>query len=319
MSQKKNNSSLNINDLKVIWRVFTGNWYIPILLVSIFYVIGYFYVYKLTNVYQASVELLKSNDTYYKENLITDNSFYGGTQSFIDNSNEMRIIKSFDLMKETVEKLKDRLQVSYFLIGRVRTTEQFSGTPFRVTVNNINPNLIEGLINFKIIDYEKYQLKYTVNGTDIIKIGKFGEIFLDIDFNFLIERDGSFNRNTAPQLSQIEYQVVVHDLNNLVYSYQQALEVLNPDYTNVLILSIKDIIPERAVLILDTLSKSYINRSLNSRFDINERTINYIDKQLDEVRSSLKEVEDTMQNYKKDKAILDLEWEKTDFLDQIFR
>ena len=186
MSQKKNNSNLNINDLKVIWRIVAKNWYIPLLLISIFYVIGYFYVYKLTNIYQASVELLKSNDTYYKENLITDNSFYGGTQSFIDNSNEMRIIKSYDLMKETIDKLKDRLQVSYFLIGRVRTTEQFSGTPFRVIVNNINPNLIEGLINFKIIDYDKYQLKYIYNGVDVVKNGRFGESFLDVDFNFLV-------------------------------------------------------------------------------------------------------------------------------------
>ena len=187
MSQKKNNSNLNINDLKVIWRIVAKNWYIPLLLISIFYVIGYFYVYKLTNIYQASVELLKSNDTYYKENLITDNSFYGGTQSFIDNSNEMRIIKSYDLMKETIDKLKDRLQVSYFLIGRVRTTEQFSGTPFRVIVNNINPNLIEGLINFKIIDYDKYQLKYIYNGVDVVKNGRFGESFLDVDFNFLVK------------------------------------------------------------------------------------------------------------------------------------
>jgi uncharacterized protein involved in exopolysaccharide biosynthesis len=105
----------------------------------------------------------------------------------------------------------------------------------------------------------------------------------------------------------------VHDLNNLVYNYQQGLQVLNPDYTNVLVLSLNDILPERAVLILDTLSRSYINRSLNARFDINERTVTYIDKQLEEVRSSLKDVEDTMQNYKKDNSILDLEWEKTDF------
>ena len=102
MEQKKNDLSVNINDLKVIWRIISRDWYIPVIVVSIFYVIGYFYVYKLTNVYQASVELLKSNDTYQKENLITDQGFYGGSQSYIDNSNEIRIIKSYDLMKEAV-------------------------------------------------------------------------------------------------------------------------------------------------------------------------------------------------------------------------
>lgn len=186
MSQKNNISNLNVNDLKVIWRIFARNWYIPVIIVSVLYVVGYFYIYKLTNVYQASVELLKSNDTYYKENLITDNntSFYGGTQSFIDNSNEMRIIKSYDLMKETIDKLKDRLQVSYFIIGRVRTTEQFSGNPFKINVKNINPRLNEMLINFRILDYDKFQLKYNLNGEDKLKVGKFGEDCIDLDFNF---------------------------------------------------------------------------------------------------------------------------------------
>ena len=150
MEQKKNDISININDLKVIWRVIAREWYIVLIILSIFYVIGYFYVYKLTSVYQASVELLKKNDTYYKENLITDQGFYGGAQTFIDNSNEIRIIKSYDLMKETIFKLKDKLQISYFLIGRVRTTEQFSGSPFKIKINTINPNLNELPINFKI-------------------------------------------------------------------------------------------------------------------------------------------------------------------------
>jgi hypothetical protein len=38
-------------------------------------------------------------------------------------------------MKETVLKLKDRVEVSYYLVGRVRTTEQFIGMPFIVKVN----------------------------------------------------------------------------------------------------------------------------------------------------------------------------------------
>ena len=38
----------------------------------IFYLLGFFYTYKLTNISQGSVELLlKSNDTYYQSNLIT--------------------------------------------------------------------------------------------------------------------------------------------------------------------------------------------------------------------------------------------------------
>jgi len=99
----------------------------------------------------------------------------------------------------------------------------------------------------------------------------------------------------------------------LVNKFKGALKVENPDYTNVLVLTMEDIIPDRAILILDTLSQVYISKSVNSRFEINERTVSFIDKQLDDVSLSLNEIEDTMQTYKQKNNILDLNWEKEDF------
>lgn len=318
MDQKKNASIVNIDDLKVIWRVVARNWYIPLLIIPIFYLLGYFYVYKLTDVYKASVELLKSNDTYYKSNVITDNGFYGNTgQSYVDNSNEIRIVKSYDLMKETVSKLKDRLQVSYYLVGRVRTTEQFSGMPFKVTVTAVSPDLYEQSIKITVLNYDQYRITYVTNGVQATKTGRFDEDFVDVDFNIRVSREGNLTRNTINEVVKSGYQIVIHSEDNLVSTFQSSLTVENPDYTNVLVISIEDIIPERAVLILDTLSKVYINKSLKDRLDINERTIAYIDKQLEDISLSLKDVEDTMQNYKSKHAILDLDWEQQDFFTKL--
>lgn len=141
----------------------------------IFYLIGYFYSYKIENVYQASIELLKSNDTYYKSSVITDNNFYSASMSYVNNSNEIRIITSYDIMKETVDKLKDQLQVSYYIVGRVRTTEQFSGSPFRVSINSINPKLFEQPFSFKILNFNEYELRYISNNNELVKVGKFNE------------------------------------------------------------------------------------------------------------------------------------------------
>ena len=86
MEQKKNNSPIQISDFKLIWRVIAKNWYIPVIIVPIFFLLGYFYVYKIENVYEASVELLKSNDTYYEKSLITDTADISAAKYFIDNS-----------------------------------------------------------------------------------------------------------------------------------------------------------------------------------------------------------------------------------------
>jgi len=250
VEQKQNISPIQINDFKLIWRIIAKNWFIPLLIIPIFYLIGYFYVYKIENVYQASVELLKSNDAFYKGSVISDNSFYSTSRSFIDNSNEIRIITSFDIMKETVNKLKNQLQVSYFLVGRVRTTEQFTGSPFNILINNINPNLYEKPFDFKIVDYNQYEIKYLNNGLETKKIGRFNESLIDVDFNIVINRESSFLKNSVEQLSKLDYQIVIHDLNNLVHKFKTALKVENPDYTNVLVLTMNDIIPQRAILIL---------------------------------------------------------------------
>ena len=58
---------------------------------------------------------------------------------YIDNANEMKVIGSYDIMQETMRRLRNRLQVSYYIVGRVRVTEQFSGLPFEAKVSNINP------------------------------------------------------------------------------------------------------------------------------------------------------------------------------------
>jgi tyrosine-protein kinase Etk/Wzc len=318
LDQKKNNSPIQANDLKIIWRIISKNWYIPLLVMPIFYFVGTFHVYKIENVYQASVQLLKTNDTYLKENLITDNSGpLAAANSFIDNSNEIRIVTSFDLMKEAVLKLKDHLQVSYFLVGRVRTTEQFSGTPFTVKVKNINNALIETPINFQVLDYDHFELKYMIDGVEILKVGKFNEDFVDIDFNILVSRASSFAKGSAEEVGKLEYQVIVHDLDNLVYNFQSKLSVVNPDYTNVLVLTFDDILPERAIMLLDTLTKTYIEKSIDTRFEINERTVSFIDKQLSQVSESLNIVEDTMQHYKQTHHILDLDWQRQDFFTKL--
>ena len=319
MEQKKSPSLIGGNDLKLVWRIISKNWFLPLILVPIFYLVGYFYIYKLTNVYQASIELLKTNDSYYKNNLISDQgaNFYGSSKTFIDNSNEMRILKSYDLMKETVLKLKDRLEVSYYIVGRVRTTEQFVGMPFSIKLKNANPSINEAVVKFRIIDFDKYELTYLLDNKEVSKIGFFEKELVDVDLNILVSKESNLNRNTVGNLAKLDYEIVIHNIDLLTRQFQNKLQVENPNYTNVLVLKIDDIIPKRAVVVLDTLSKVYISKSLESRFLLNERTIDFIDKQLQEVSLALNEIEDTMRLFKKNNDILDLDWEKQDFFKKL--
>lgn len=313
----KKQSIVSQKDLNLVIRILKTNWWIPVIIVPIFYAAGSFYVYRLTNVYKASTEfLLKPNDTYYQNNVVSEASFYnyGG---YVDNLNERRIIQSYDLSSQVVNKLLDRLQVSYFIVGKVRTTEQFSGMPFKITVNNINPGYYEQIFDFKIIDYNNYEISIDQGDTRKTIPGKFNEDLIDPDLLIKIERNDNLTEKTINDTKTLFYQFSIHSTDYLIASVRGNLSIDNPEYTNILKIELKDILPERAVLILDTLNNVYSQSKLKTKYELNERTIAYIDRQLNEITFSLKSIEDTMQDYKSKRSIIDLDWEKTDFLGKI--
>jgi len=317
VAETKKQSIVSQKDLNLLWRIIKSNWWVPLIILPILYIIGTFYVYRLTNVYQASTQLLlKVNDTYYQSNVLSDESFYS-YGSYVDNLNEVRVLQSYDLASQVINKIKDRIQVSYFIVGKVRKTEQFSGMPFKIKVTSFNSGYYEKTFDFKIIDYDNYEILFEEGGVAQVKKGKFDAELIDIDLNITVTREGAFSPQTIEALKTIFYQFNVHSIEYLIGNVQSQMSINNPEYTNILEIGLKDIVPERAVLILDTLNLVYATNRLKTKFELNERTIVYIDKQLDEISYSLKSIEDTMQNYKEKKEIIDLGWEQNDFLAKI--
>jgi tyrosine-protein kinase Etk/Wzc len=313
----KKQAIITQKDFNLILRILKDNWWVPLIIVPIAYLVGMFVIYRITPVYQASTQiLLQNNDAYYKGNVLTDAGFYGG-QSYIDNSNEKRVLLSYDMLNRVVNKLKDKLQVSYFIVGKVRTTEQFGGMPFDVEVNNINSEFYERTFDFKIIDDNTFELSYKKESETVVKTGYFGKELFDLGYSFLIKKSESMQGVKLSQFSEMFYQFVVHSNDFLISNILYNVLVNNPDYTNILEVKLNDIIPQRATLILDSLNQEYLQNKLKSKYELNDKTIEYIDKQLDEISVLLKASVDTLQDYKRRKSIVNLEWEEKDFLGKI--
>ncbi|MFI5140866.1 MAG: Wzz/FepE/Etk N-terminal domain-containing protein, partial [Bacteroidia bacterium] len=213
MAKKQSTSVLKFDDVKVIWRTIIQNWYVPIVLVPIFYLIGYFIAYRQLETYQVSTQLLlKNNDQYAKGSLVSENDYYGGISgSYIDNSNETRVITSFDLIEKVIDKLKSRLQVSYYIVGRVRTKEEFGGMPFSILVNSVNASFFEKPISFKILSEKTYEISYKEGDKEIKQRGVFGKELITINYDLLISADAM----TAVGINErknIQYEFKIHSL-----------------------------------------------------------------------------------------------------------
>jgi len=305
------NSIIDVNDLKTVYRIVAKNWYITVGLFFISLFASFIYSYKLDNVYSVQTQLLsEKNEQVNEQSIIGENfgSYYNWwQQSNSENTTAMRVFKSYDLIQNAVSRLN--LDVSYFIVGRLKKTEVYENVPFEVDILAINPLFYEHEIDFKAIDIYSYQLNLKINGEEIIKEGFFDREFVDADIKLIIK-----NKNLSKEnVEEIKYKIIVHDLSTLVYKFQSAITVENIEETNILQINVEDVIPERAQSFLDTLTTVYIENSLKNRFDLNANTLKYIEKQMAEVTSVLNGIEDTLQLYKENKGILDLGKEEEDY------
>ncbi len=319
MKNNKTTSIIELEDFTSILRIALKNWYIPLVSILLSFFIAYIYSYRLTNVFAAQTQVLvepKGEGALNEQNIISENfgAYNWWNKSNVDNATEMRIIQSYDLTKTALLRMK--LDVSYFIVGRIKTTEVYQGMPFLVEVLNVNPQYYEQFIGFKILSPQKFQLRFTKNGEEVVKEGYFNTEFIDSDFKLKISNI-SINKERLVSFKNIDYNFQIHDIPNLVYSFQNALTVENPEGTNILQLKLEDAIPERALAFLDTLTNVYIENSLKTRLFVNSNTLKYIEKQMSEVVEVLNGIEDTMQRYKENKAILNLDKEQEDYFSKM--
>jgi hypothetical protein len=72
----------------------------------------------------------------------------------------------------------------------------------------------------------------------------------------------------------------------------------------------KDMLESRAKTFLDTLAQVYIEYTLKNQMLVNQKTEEYIDKQLDGVMLIMDSLERVIEGFKATKDILDLEMEQ---------
>lgn len=315
-SKSANTSAVvDFDDFKIYGRIFLRNWYLIFILPVVAYFAAVLYSYKLVDVYAASTQiLLKSNDQYNPSSIITDGGGFN-YKGYVDNTNETRVIKSYDLIKEAINRLD--LGVSYFVVGRVKTEEMFESPPFSLEVFSMNPILYEQMMRFRVLNMNEFEVTYRKGSLDITKKGRFDKEFIDTDFRFLFKNRGKITKETISLIKETEYKVQIHNKDNLIRKFQSGLSVTNPEFTNILQVTVEDFVPARAVLFLDTLSKVYIENSIKTRYDINANTIKYIERQMDEVTLVLNGIEDTMQDFKESRAILDINREQEDYFNKL--
>jgi capsular exopolysaccharide synthesis family protein len=294
---------VDAKDLRYVLRIFSKNWYIVAVALAISGVLSYLYTYKLPDIYGASTSiLLKEKTTYdYQTSVYKDIGYMG---SYVDMVNQQRVITSYDLLSDVLGRLD--FDVSYFIVGRFKTSQVHNTRPFTIKADVINNRLYEKPLDLRLIDLKTYELSYERRGEVVRKVFPIGERVADTDLHITLTLPYHVNESNIGTLTETDYQIVLHNRDAMVGKYKTNLTVENTNFTSILKISLNDEVQERAKMFLDTLSKVYIQYTLQSEINVNENTIRYIDLQLDEVTKILEEYEAELQNFKDERQILDL-------------
>jgi capsular exopolysaccharide synthesis family protein len=309
-------SIIDAKDLRYFLRIASKNWYFLVVALLLSLVLAYLYTYKLPNIYGATTQLLlKDREAYDYQSQVYKSLGYAGVYG--DLVNQKRVLTSHDLIDETLDRLD--FDVSYFIVGRFKTSQVHGTLPFTVNIELLETKLYERVFDLKILDKDHFELSFEHNGVIQKRKHRFDEEVRDLLYILTVQRTPWMGESNMVNVSSTDYQFVRHTRNNLVNRYKARIKVENQDFTTILGITAEDEVEIRAKMFLDTLSKVYINYTLQSEFDINDNTVSYIDRQLDEVTVILAVHEDELQDYKEDQNILDLSREESLFFNELVK
>lgn len=307
---------IEVNDLRNLVRIVSKNWYFVVIALVLAAVLSYLYSYKIPNVYGASTQILLKDKTSYDYQSQVYKSI-GFLNSYGDIVNQKRVLTSYDLIDRSLDKLD--FEVSYFIIGRFKTTQVYANLPFTVQIQVLNAKLYERPFDLHIIDPGQFAISYDAGQGVVSKTFPFNTDVADEDFTLRVIPNVDLKTSTIGRYTASDYRFIRHSRANQVAKYAGTLKVNNLAYTSILQITVEDEIAARAKMFLDTLSNEYIKYTLKGDFDINENTLGYIDKQLEEVTGILNEYEDDLQDFLRSKDILDLNKESSQYFDQLVK
>nr|MCU0320420.1 Wzz/FepE/Etk N-terminal domain-containing protein [Flavobacteriales bacterium] len=247
-------SIIDAKDLRFFLRIAAKNWYFVVIALVLSSVLSYLYTYKLPNIFGASTQiLLKDRDSYDYQSQVYKSLGYVGVYG--DIVNQKRVLTSYDLIDEALSKLD--FDVSYYIVGRFKTSQVHGTLPFTVHIEPLKPELFERLIDLKILDTERFELTFEYEGLPQKRVHRFNEEVRDPLYILTVHSTPWMTKESMANVAGTDYQFKRHQRSKLVEQYKKRIEVENQEFTTILSVTVEDEVESRAKTFLDTLSKVY--------------------------------------------------------------
>ena len=291
--------------------------------------LAYLYAQVATPVYQASTSLFfdltgKNRELGKSFQKIGDNIRVMERKKNL--YNEMGTLRSFHLLKETMEGLN--FDVSYHSGSWYGSREHYGAFPFTVELIDTLPQMFEAPFHVEILSGTTYRLSVKArNFTTSNPATKtshvvnrdfryseshaFGEPVISDYFHFIIKK------NDFKGLQGEKLFFTIHSIENLAEAYQEKLQVEEVIGASMLRLKSNGEEVNKEVAFLKEHSKRYIEFKLEEREEMAQRREDFIRGQLSNISDSLAQAELRVEQFKKNGQAVNLAQKAINILNNI--
>ncbi|MCW3094236.1 MAG: hypothetical protein JWP81_5305 [Ferruginibacter sp.] len=277
---------------------YVAYWPVFILSMAIFIGGAKLYLRKATPKYAATTLILVKGE---RPNTTTDDVL---TTALIatrssNMENELQLMRSSGLMESVV--LENQFNVSYFLLGRVKSTDLYLNAPFRLIVQKISDSSSGFSIIVKELSNKGARIEY---GPKTNKKGSF------LNWNTPYTINGQ-QFVLAPRGKNVggdgQYMAIWSPVKQTAQEIAGKLTVDWLDKkTSIIILTILIENLERGKDILNALAKEYDRKNLEEKSIASRNTIQFIDDRLGIISNELSGVEGSLENYQRGNQIINV-------------
>ena len=247
-------------------------------------------------IYRASMTLLmEERGSENAQNSMMEG--FGLSSGMRSLDNQIAILRSWEIIRQTIRELD--FHVSYYKTGRMKSTELYGSTPFKIHFDSIHPQLINTPIYITQIDDETFRLNaYNESGTSFIYANGssgpgFGKIQLQETYHFGEWIKTSWMKIKIENRGLIGSEEKGHyfEFNNpevLTSQFQSAFFAgKTGENTSIVNLSVTGNNHQKNSVFLNTLAKVFMSTNLEKKSQIATNTISFIEEQLLIISDSL--------------------------------
>ncbi len=304
----------NTIQIKNLFYQCLSKWYWFVISVGLVLACTVFYLLKTTPVYTRSAKLLvKSDSKGNSSSDISDFSNLGVFSSSVKINNELRTMQSIDIMTEVVRRL--HLDMNYRQDGLFHPVVLYDKTlPATVTLVDAADNL-SATFDMKI-NKESATLSKFASGEEEYhdKItAKYGDTVNSPIGPVCVEKTDFFDK--SKKYSNIH--VSRSSINGTARSYAGKANITLADKnTDILAISVEDIITKRADDVINMLIAVYNGNWLNDKNQITVSTSQFINERLQVIEQELGNVDSDISSYKSENLLPDVQAVSNMYLSQ---